>query len=101
MTNGQVEVITSVDQRRCGSPSEKRRLVAATLEPDASVPVPAIAREAGVNPSQLWGWRRQMRMATASPAGVASMHVASEAASAGRCRRFSRFIDRASCSIRL
>jgi len=59
MTNGRIEVITSVERRRHWSPAEKQRLVAATLEPGASVS--AIAREAGVHPSQLYGWRRQLR----------------------------------------
>jgi transposase len=39
--------------------AEKRRLVAATLEPGASVS--AIAREAGIHAGQLYGWRRQVR----------------------------------------
>jgi len=58
MTNGRVEVITSVERRRRWSSAEKQRLVAATLEPGASVSV--IAREAGIHPSQLYGWRRQL-----------------------------------------
>jgi transposase len=33
--------------------------VAASLEPGASVSV--VAREAGIHPSQLYGWRRQLR----------------------------------------
>jgi len=59
MTNGRVEVITSVERRRRWSTAEKQRLVAATLEPGASVS--AIAREAGIHPGQLYGWRRQLR----------------------------------------
>jgi transposase len=59
MTNGRIEVITSVERRRRWSAAEKRRLVAATLEVGASVS--AIAREAGVHPGQLYGWRRQLR----------------------------------------
>jgi transposase len=59
MTNGRVEIITSVERRRRWSAAEKERLVAATLEPDASVT--AIAREAGIQPGQLYGWRRQLR----------------------------------------
>ncbi len=58
MTNGRVEVITSVERRRRWSVAEKRRLVAAALEPGASVS--AIAREAGIHPGQLYGWRRQL-----------------------------------------
>ena len=59
MTHGRVEIITSVERRRRWSSAEKERLVAATLEPGASVS--AIAREAGIHPGQLYGWRRQMR----------------------------------------
>ena len=60
MTSGRVEVITSVERRRRWSSTEKQRLVAAALEPDASVS--AIARQAGIHPSQLYGWRRQLRV---------------------------------------
>ena len=59
MTNGRVEVITSGERRRRWSSAEKQRLVAATLEPGASVS--AIARDAGIHPGQLYGWRRQLR----------------------------------------
>jgi transposase len=59
MTNGRVEVITSVERWRRWSSAEKQRLVAATLEPGASVS--AIARDAGIHPGQLYGWRRQLR----------------------------------------
>src|SRR5258708_15349109 len=53
-----VEVITSVERRRRWSRAEKQRLVAASLEPGASVS--SIAREAGIHPSQLYGWRRRL-----------------------------------------
>ena len=77
MTNGRVEVLTLVERRRRWSAAEKERLVAATLEPGASVS--AIAREAGIHPSQLCGWRRQLR---ARPAiGFAPVRIA-EGASA-------------------
>jgi transposase len=59
MTNGRVEVITSVERRRRWNVSEKQQLVAASLEPGASVS--AVAREAGIHASQLYGWRRQLR----------------------------------------
>jgi transposase len=49
MTNGRVEVITSVERRRRWSSAEKEQLVAASLEPGASVS--SIAREAGIHPS--------------------------------------------------
>src|SRR5262249_46668393 len=74
MTNGRVEVITSVQRRRRWSSAEKGQLVAASLEPGASVS--AVAREAGIHPSQLYGWRRQLR----APAqlGFAPVRIASE-----------------------
>jgi transposase len=73
MTNGRVEVITSVERRRRWSAAEKERWVAATLEPGASVA--AIAREAGVQPGQLYGWRRQHLRARA-PIGFAPVRFA-------------------------
>ena len=59
MTNGRVEVITSVQRRRRWSASEKQELVAASLEPGASVST--LARQAGIHASQLYGWRRGLR----------------------------------------
>jgi len=78
MTNARVEVITSVQRRRRWSAAEKQQLVEATLEPGASVS--AVAREAGVHPSQLFGWRRQMRSAT--PISFAPVRVEEETSSA-------------------
>jgi transposase len=77
MTNERVEVITSVERRRRWSFAEKRQLVAATLEPGASVS--AVAREAGIHPSQLFGWRRQMR--APAPSGFTPVQIAGEAPS--------------------
>ena len=78
MASGRVEIITSVERRRRWSAAEKQRLVAATLEPGASVA--AVAQQAGVHPSQLWGWRRQFR--TAAPAGFAPVRIAADAPAA-------------------
>ena len=80
MTNGRrIEVITSVERRRRWSTSEKHQLVAATLEPGASVS--AVAREAGVHPGQLYGWRRQLRIR--QPAGFAPVRIAPDASVVG------------------
>jgi transposase len=79
MTNGRVEVITSIERRRRWSFAEKQQLVATTLEPGASVS--AIAREAGIHPSQLFGWRRQMR--APAPTGFTPVQIAGEAPSTG------------------
>jgi transposase len=78
MTNGRVEVITSVERRRRWSAAEKEQLVAASLEPGASVS--AIAREAGIHPGQLYGWRRQLRVRQGI--GFAPVRIAAEVAPA-------------------
>ncbi|MBX9823542.1 MAG: transposase [Xanthobacteraceae bacterium] len=80
MTIERVEVITSVQRRRRWSATEKERLVAASLEPGASVS--ALAREAGIHASQLYGWRRQLR-AAAPPTSFAPVRIAADAAPAG------------------
>jgi len=72
MTKGRVEVITSVERRRRWSPAEKQQLVSATLEPGGSVS--AVAREAGIHPGQLYGWRRQLR--ASPPIGFAPVRIA-------------------------
>jgi transposase len=79
MTNGRVEIITSVQRRRRWSASEKQHLVAASLEPGASVS--ALAREAGIHASQLYGWRRQLR--AQPPMSFAPVRIAPDATSAG------------------
>ena len=79
MTNERVDVITSVERRRRWSFAEKQQLVATTLEPGASVS--AVAREAGIHPSQLFGWRRQMR--AMAPTGFAPVQIAGETPSTG------------------
>ena len=60
MAKTEIEVITSVERRRRWSSAEKERLVAASLEPGAAVS--ALAREAGLHPTQLYRWRRQLCM---------------------------------------
>jgi transposase len=57
MTNT-VEVITSVQRRRRWSAEEKRRLVAAAIEPGAVAS--EVARAAGIYPSQLFRWRQEL-----------------------------------------
>jgi transposase len=59
VSKASIEVITSVQRRRHWSTAEKERLVAASLEPGAGVS--AVARAAGIHPSQLYGWRREQR----------------------------------------
>lgn len=79
MTNGRVEVITSVERRRRWNSAKKQQLVVATLEPGASVS--AIAREAGIHPGQLYGWRRQLR--AQAQLGFAPVQIAPQAVPPG------------------
>ncbi|RWA71739.1 hypothetical protein EN836_32970 [Mesorhizobium sp. M1C.F.Ca.ET.193.01.1.1] len=58
MTKQHVEVITSVERRRRWSREEKERLVAACLEPGASVS--EIARSADIHAGQLFRWRKEL-----------------------------------------
>jgi transposase len=76
MSKTAIEVITSVQRRRRWSAADKERLVAASLEPGSGVS--AVAREAGIHPSQLYGWRRQLcRPAQQAPA-FAAVQVTAE-----------------------
>jgi transposase len=81
MSKTQVEVITSVERRRRWSSGEKERLVAASLEPGAAVS--ALAREAGLHPSQLYKWRRQLCARHDAAPGFAPVQVISEPAAPG------------------
>jgi len=74
------EALTGVEQRRRFSAGEKRRLVAETLRPGASVA--AVAREHGVHPNQLFRWRRLAREGLL--AGTAAPFVPVVLAEAGR-----------------
>ena len=58
MTKTQAEIVTSVRPRRRWSRAEKERIVAAAMEPGAVAS--AVAREAGIQASQLFRWRRQL-----------------------------------------
>jgi transposase len=58
MTKTQVEVTPSLPGRRRWSKAEKERIVATAMEPGAVVS--AVAREAGIQASQLFRWRRQL-----------------------------------------
>jgi len=54
-----IEVITSVQRRRRWTPEEKRALLEEAEHPGSSVS--AVARKYGVNPNQLFHWRKLMR----------------------------------------
>ncbi|XYK79020.1 MAG: transposase [Labrenzia sp.] len=57
MTKQHIKVITSVERRRRWTQADKERLVAACLEPGASVS--EVARAARCHVSQLIRWRMQ------------------------------------------
>jgi transposase len=79
MTDGRIEVITSVQRRRRWSQEEKERLVAASLEPGAVSS--AIAREAGIHVSQLFRWRKELCERQPAVPAFAAVAVAAPAAS--------------------
>jgi len=81
MAKTQVEVITSVERRRRWSSAEKERLVAASLEPGALVS--ALASEAGLHPSQLYKWRRQLCGRPGAAPGFAPVRIIDETATPG------------------
>ena len=79
MKNERNDVISSVGKRRHFSLTEKQRLVAATLKPGASVA--AVAREAGIRATQLYGWR--LRLLGLTPKGFAPVRIAPEVSAGG------------------
>jgi transposase len=81
MANPQVEVITTIERRRRWSSAEKERLVAASLEPGASVS--ALSREAGLHPTQLYRWRRQLCIRHEAAPRFAPVQVIGEPAAPG------------------
>src|SRR4028118_2198791 len=68
MTMVRGEVITALERRRRWSREEKKQLVAASLEP--GVTVSEIARCAGMHPSQLFRWRKEL----CTPSDVSRPH---------------------------
>ena len=54
---GRVEIITGAERRRRWSEEEKLQLVAEACRPGHSVS--QVARQRGINASQLFAWRRQ------------------------------------------
>src|ERR1700704_2260167 len=76
MTNGRVEVITSVQRRRRWSTAEKQRIVTASLERGAVAS--AVAREAGIHVSQLFRWRQELCRRDETPSTFAAVTVSAE-----------------------
>ena len=62
-----IEVITSVQRRRRFSAEEKRSLVEEVEQSGSSIS--AVARKYGINPNQLFRWRKLMREGALSAVG--------------------------------
>jgi transposase len=89
MASQRIEVITGAASRRRYSEEEKLQLVEEAFGPDASVT--EVARRAGVDPSLLYRWRRQMfgarpRLPAFTPVAVAADDATSPAASSPAMR---------------
>ena len=59
-----IEVITSIQRRRRWAAEEKRAVVEEAEQPGASVS--SVARKYGINPNQLFHWRRLIRQGSLS-----------------------------------
>jgi transposase len=78
MTNTQVEALAAVRRRRRWSRADKERIVAAAMEPGAVAS--AVAREAGIQASQLFRWRQQLRGSAAVPYASLTLEMPQDAA---------------------
>jgi transposase-like protein len=81
--DGRIEVITSVEGGRRWSKAEIQQLASASREAGASVS--AMARAAGIQPGQLYGWGRQSGVRPWI--GFAPVRIAPEAALASAVDR--------------
>jgi transposase len=72
MAKKRFKAVRSAERRRHWTTIEKERLVAETLKPGAKVS--AVARQAGIHPNQLHGWRR--KLGARAPAGFAPVRIA-------------------------
>jgi transposase len=80
MAKTEVEVITSERRRRHWSRAEKERVVAAALEPDATIL--GVARAFGVHASQVFRWRQQQCGKQGPAPGFAAVAVTADPRSA-------------------
>ena len=85
MTKAEVEVITSERRRRHWSRADKERVVAAALEPGATIL--GVARAFGVHSSQVFRWRQQLCGKEAPRPGFATVTITADPhAAAGRAQ---------------
>ncbi len=62
-----VEVVTSVQRRRRFTPDQKKAIIEEAEQPGSSISI--VARKYGVNPSQVFKWRRLMQEGALVAAG--------------------------------
>jgi transposase len=74
MAKSEVEVITSEQRRRHWSRAEKERIVAAALEPGATML--GVARAFGVHSSQVFRWRQQLCSKAAAAPDFTAVSIA-------------------------
>jgi transposase len=78
MTKAEGEVSNPVRRRRRWSRADKERIVAAAMEPGAVAS--AVARDAGIQASQLFRWRQQLRGPARARFASLTLEVPSDAA---------------------
>jgi transposase len=83
MAKAEVEVITSERRRRHWSRADKERVVAAALQPGATIL--GVARAFGVHSSQVFRWRQQLCGKEASPPGFAAVTIAADPHAVAAC----------------
>ncbi|MGY3452170.1 IS66-like element accessory protein TnpA [Bradyrhizobium sp. USDA 4353] len=83
MAKAEVEVITSERRRRHWSRADKERIVAAALQPGATIL--GVARAFGVHSSQVFRWRQQLCGKEALPPGFAPVTITAEPHAATAC----------------
>ncbi|WP_322067363.1 IS3 family transposase [Burkholderia ubonensis] len=89
-----MEVLTEPERRRRRSVQEKLAIVQETLEPGASVS--AVARRHGVNPNQVFAWRKQYQdgSLTAVKAGESVVPASQLAAAMKEIRELQRLLGK-------
>ncbi|MGJ5199524.1 MULTISPECIES: IS66-like element accessory protein TnpA [Bradyrhizobium] len=76
MAKAEVEVITSERRRRHWSRADKERVVAAALQPGATIL--RVARAFGVHSSQVFRWRQQLCGKETPPPGFAAVTITAD-----------------------
>ena len=89
-----IEVITLVQRRRRWSAEEKRTMVQEAEQPGCSVS--QVARKYGINPNQLFHWRRLMRQGALCAIGAGEDVVAASEVKElkGRIRELGRLLGK-------